>query len=135
LITYTIPDDDGNMEKGKRFFNWCLYVNHAEGSKHFHETMTDINNKLHPGIVPHGLVQPDLWEEQKAKAMKDLPKCTATLLEHTESRIVSKSFDMVSPCAVFFDGKLFLVGDALVTFRPNIAQSTNQAALDCRLLK
>lgn len=35
---------------------------------------------------------------------------------------------MVSPRAAFLEGKVFLVGDELATFRPTTGQSTNQAA-------
>jgi 2-polyprenyl-6-methoxyphenol hydroxylase-like FAD-dependent oxidoreductase len=43
--------------------------------------------------------------------------------------------DCISPQASFYDGKLFLVGDALALFRPHVAQSTNQSALHCLLLE
>jgi 2-polyprenyl-6-methoxyphenol hydroxylase-like FAD-dependent oxidoreductase len=43
--------------------------------------------------------------------------------------------DCISPQASFYDGKLFLVGDALALFRPHVAQSTNQSVLHCLLLE
>jgi hypothetical protein len=41
---------------------------------------------------------------------------------------------IASPRAVFFDGALLLIGDALAQFWPAVGSSTNQAALDALLV-
>ena len=48
---------------------------------------------------------------------------------------VTSVTSIASPRAVFFNGKLLLVGDALAQFRPHVGSSTNQAALDALLLE
>jgi hypothetical protein len=97
--------------------------------------MTDINGKMHYGTVPRGLINPDVWERKRAFGMSKFPPCIAALVEHTPSPFVTKIYDTASTKAVFFGNKLFIVGDALVAFRPHIALSTNQAAHHCQLLE
>lgn len=41
----------------------------------------------------------------------------------------------MSPRGSFFDGKLFLVGDALAAYPLHVGTSTNQAPLDVLLLE
>ena len=43
--------------------------------------------------------------------------------------------DFQAPQASFSANKFLLVGDTLALFRPHIAQSINQAAIDCMLLE
>jgi 2-polyprenyl-6-methoxyphenol hydroxylase-like FAD-dependent oxidoreductase len=130
-----IPTDDGDMEVGKRMYNWVWYVNASEGSKELHDIMTDVNGQLHQGTVPCGLLRSEVWDEQRAKSISQMPPCIAHLLQKTEKPFVSKIYDITSSKGVFHDGKVFLVGDALATFRPHIGMNTNQAAYHCALLR
>lgn len=97
--------------------------------------MTDIHGKLHQGTVPRTLINPEVWAEQKALGIANTPACIAQLLERTTSPFVTKIFDAASPQAVFMNGKVLLVSDALVKARPHAALSTNQAAFDCLALE
>lgn len=47
----------------------------------------------------------------------------------------STATSIASPRAVFFDGALLLVGDALAQLQPHVGSSTNQAALDALLVE
>jgi 2-polyprenyl-6-methoxyphenol hydroxylase-like FAD-dependent oxidoreductase len=97
--------------------------------------MTDINGKTHHGTVPRGLVRPEMWEKQRAIAASLLPEGIAEIVQKTETPFVTKMYDAASTNASFFGGKLFIVGDAFITLRPNAGMSTNQAALHCNLLE
>jgi 2-polyprenyl-6-methoxyphenol hydroxylase-like FAD-dependent oxidoreductase len=130
-----IPSDDGDVEAGKRMYNFVWYVNESEGSKELDDIMSDVNGQLHQGTVPRGLVRSEVWDQQRAKGSSQMPPCIANLLERTEKPFVSKIYDITSSKGVFHGGKVFLVGDALATFRPHIGLSTNQAAYHCALLK
>ncbi|KAF2869132.1 hypothetical protein BDV95DRAFT_112981 [Massariosphaeria phaeospora] len=134
ILVYVIPTDDGHLQPGSRLYNFVWYTNMAAGSKDLAHIMTDTAGKTHYGTVPRGLVQPHIWEAQRATALAHMPPCIASLIKQTQAPFVTKIHDAVSPHASFFHGKLFLVGDALVTLRPHIALSTNQAAYDCELL-
>ena len=96
--------------------------------------MTDIDGLVHHGTVPRGKVQPEAWEHQQSIGLSKMPICIAALIEHTQLPFVTKIYDAISTQAVLFNRDAFLVGDALVAFRPHIAESTNQAAYHCRLL-
>lgn len=97
--------------------------------------MTDTNGKTHFGTVPRGLVRPDIWEKQRAKGVHLMPLCIQDMIKQTQTIFVTKIHDAASSSAVFCGGKLFLVGDALAAFRPNVALSTNQAAYDAQLFE
>lgn len=55
----------------------------------------------------------------------------AALLSATRQPFVTKVNDVLCEKAVFHDGKVVLVGDALAAFRPHLAVATEQAARHC----
>ena len=57
------------------------------------------------------------------------------MLEKTKSPFVTKVYDISSTKASFYGGKVFLVGDALFTLRPNVGMGTTHAAYDCEMLE
>lgn len=130
-----IPTDDGATDAGERIYNFVWYVNASEGSKELQNIMTDVNGRIHQGTVPRGLLRSEVWDEQRAKSVPHMPPCIAHLLEKTEKPFVSKIYDITCSQGVFHEGKVFLVGDALATFRPHIGLSTNQGAYHCALLR
>jgi 2-polyprenyl-6-methoxyphenol hydroxylase-like FAD-dependent oxidoreductase len=130
-----IPTDDGDLEAGHRLLNWVWYYHLAEDSPELAEAMTDVNGKRHYGTVPRGQISPTAWAKQKALGLSTMPAPIAELIEKTETPFVTRINDIVSTNGSFFNGKLFLVGDALAAFRPHVALSTNQAALHARLLE
>jgi 2-polyprenyl-6-methoxyphenol hydroxylase-like FAD-dependent oxidoreductase len=97
--------------------------------------MTDIDGRMHRSTLPIGKMNPAVWEKQKILAAKSLPPPYVELITKTTQPFITLVTDIASPKASFFDGKLLLVGDALVPFRPHVACSTNQAALDALLLE
>lgn len=99
------------------------------------DLFTDAQGKLHQSTVPRGLVRPEMWEQQKKLAEEVLPEGIAAIVKSTSSPFVTKVYDATSTKATFFDGKLFLVGDAQTTLRPNIGMSTTHAAYDCNELE
>ncbi|CAO2655594.1 Nn.00g043970.m01.CDS01 [Neocucurbitaria sp. VM-36] len=135
FIVYIIPTDEGALTPGKRLINWVWYHELPANSPSLTETMTDIHGKLHQGTVPRSLIRPAVWAKQKTLGISKAPDCIVQLLERTQAPFVSKIYDVASPQAVFMGGKVVLVGDALVKFRPHCALSTNQAAFDCLALE
>jgi 2-polyprenyl-6-methoxyphenol hydroxylase-like FAD-dependent oxidoreductase len=133
--SYTIPTDDGVLTKGKRLHNWIWYSNLPADSPDMAGLFTDVNGKLHRGTVPRSLVRPELWEKQKALAKETLPEGIAAIVQGTTAPFITKVFDATCTKASFLEGKLFLVGDAQITLRPNIGMSTTHAANDCNELE
>jgi 2-polyprenyl-6-methoxyphenol hydroxylase-like FAD-dependent oxidoreductase len=135
FISYTIPTDEGDLSEGHRLHNWIWYSNLPPDSPTMKELFTDTQGKLHQGTVPRGLIKAEAWEMQKKVADEVLPEGIAAIVKGTPSPFVTKVYDVTSPQATFFDGKLFLVGDAQTTLRPNIGMSTTHAAFDCNELE
>ena len=71
----------------------------------------------------------------KSYADSVLARPFAELVSKTTDPFISSVSDTITPRASFFDGKLLLVGDALTLFRPHVALSANQAAVDCLQLE
>ena len=97
--------------------------------------MTDNDGHHHRNTLPPGKMRQEIWYKQKSYAQSILARPFAELVEKTTQPFISSVSDTVAPRASFFDGKLLLVGEALALFRPHIALSANQAAVDCLLLK
>lgn len=134
-FSYTIPGENGTLEPGKRLLNYVWYTNIAEGSSELAEAMTDSSGRKHRHTLPIGKMQKGVWEKQRVLASQILPAPFAELINKTTQPFVSSIVDIGLSKPSFFDGKLLIVGDALVPFRPHVACSTNQAALDAMLVR
>ena len=129
-----IPGENGTLEPGKGFLNHVWYCNYAEDSRDLSAPMTDIDGRKHHHTVPICKINPEAWQKQKAEAARILPRPYVELITKTSEPFVTTVTDIASPQAYFYNGKLLLVRYALVPFRPRVACSTNQAALDAMLL-
>ena len=90
--------------------------------------MTDTSGHTHSFTVPPGKIRPEIWEKQKRLGKEVLAPVFHDVLDNVEVPFITAISDYRCPQASFFNGKLFLVGDALALFRPHNAQSTAQAA-------
>ena len=97
--------------------------------------MTDKDGHQHHNTVPIGNIHPESWAVQKEYGTARLASVFVELLEKTASPFVTAVSDNIVSKAVFFDERLFLVGESLSLFRPHTALSTNQSALHCLLLE
>ncbi|MCJ1251741.1 hypothetical protein MMC30_008978 [Trapelia coarctata] len=117
IALYTIPGDDGSLKPGERCLNYVWYCNYPEDSQEYADLMTDTNGHRHRNTLPMGKMREDIWAKQKAYAIKVLPAPFAELLVKTKHPFISAVGDIASRKAAFHDGKLLLVGDALLPFR------------------
>ena len=97
--------------------------------------MTDNDGHQHRNTLPPGKMRQEVWYKQKSYAQSVLARPFAELVEKTTQPFISSVSDTIAPRASFFDGRLLLVGEALALFRPHIALSANQAAMNCLLLE
>ena len=97
--------------------------------------MTDSDGHHHHNTLPPGKMRSDIWSKQKTYAESALARPFAELVSKTTEPFISSVSDAITHRASFFDGKLLLVGDALTLFRPHVALSANQAAVDCLQLE
>lgn len=132
--SYLIPTDEGGLESGQRLVNWVWYVNVAEGSTEMKEIFTDQNGKVHGNTVSQGLVSSSVWATARAKGVSKMSDPFKELLNKTDQPFVTKVNDVFCTKARHWNDRVLLVGDALMTLRPNIAMSTEQAANQSLLL-
>lgn len=134
--SYTIPTDAGDMRPGHRLHNWVWYSNLPATEAEATRTLfTDKNNVLHQSTLPRGLVAPEPWTAQQALAKELLPEHLAAIVCATREPFVTKVHDVTSTSALFYGGKVFLVGDAQTALPPNAGMSTAHAANDCNELE
>ena len=131
----TIPGENGTLKPGTRLLNYVWYCNYPEDSPELAAAMTDVEGRKHRNTVPIGKTSPSAWEKQKGIAAEVLPSPYVELIEKTSQPFLTTVSDIASPQASFFNKRLLLVGDALVPFRPHVACSTNQAALNALLFE
>lgn len=90
--------------------------------------MTDIHSHTHRTTVPKGLIRPQVWASQIAVAKRVLPPHLVELVTHIKQPFVSVISSVASAKASYYDGHLFLIGDALTQTQPNVGMGTNLAA-------
>ncbi|KAK4031787.1 zeaxanthin epoxidase, chloroplastic [Parachaetomium inaequale] len=131
LVCYPIPPDTGTFTPGTLLLNWVWYCPPSKGD--LPTLLTDRTGHTHSNTVPAGLINPAIWASQLASTLESMPPPVATLLSSTKPSavFVTKVNDALCERAVFCDGKVVLVGDALVTFRPHVAVATEHAARHC----
>ena len=141
ILAYTIPNAEGNLERGKRLVNWVWYHNVAFDSEEYTELMTDREGKSHRFTLPTGgFMQTGVWKRQKETAEARLPPQFAELVVKTDEPFVQAITDLEPPkqqkeVGPLMEGKVVIVGDALAGFRPHTAASTSQAAFDALRLE
>ncbi|KAL9608151.1 MAG: hypothetical protein Q9167_007003 [Letrouitia subvulpina] len=135
VLGYTIPGDGGSLKPGERLLNYVWYSTLPEDSPKFANVMTDTDGHIHRQTVPVGKMRAEVWAAQKEYGRSILASVFVELVHKTKQPFISAVSDHIASQAVFFEDRLFLVGDALSLFRPHIALSTNQSALHCLLLE
>ena len=130
-----IPGSDGSLEMGHRRLNWVWYSKCEESSSEFDEILTDSDGKRHRNSIPRGKMRKDIWEIQRTYGNGILNVVFCELINKTTEPFLSVIQDYAATKAAFFDGKVLLIGDALATFRPHLALSLNQSAVNAYLLE
>ncbi|KAF8590301.1 FAD/NAD(P)-binding domain-containing protein [Ramaria rubella] len=128
FLCYTIPGPRGSTIPGGRYMNFVWYNTYPEGP-HLEKVMTDKDGKRHPYSVSTGsMAESVIRDEIHPRAQTKLsPQCLDVVMK-TKYPFVQLVTDVISPAAVFHDGHVLLVGDALSGARPHTTASTNQAA-------
>ena len=96
--------------------------------------MTDKYGHEHRFSVPLGMMPSSSIDRQKVLARELLAPCVEELIRKTKDPYVQAITDMISPQAVLLNGKVLLVGDALVSLRPLTGLGVNQAARSAELV-
>ena len=130
-----IPGSYGTLDIGRRLLNFVWYAKCAESSPEFAEIMTDKEGRRHRNFLPLRSMREEVWAKQRKRGNEILAPPFVELVNKTNHPFLSAIHDYASPRAAFYDNKLLMVGEALALFRPHLALSFNQAALNCQLLE
>ncbi|PVH96916.1 FAD/NAD(P)-binding domain-containing protein [Periconia macrospinosa] len=128
-IMYSIPGETGTLAPGQRLLNFLWYTN--ETPSDLAAIMTDAldDTHVHRHLVPAGRVRADIWATQVRKAER-IPLAAPFLevLRAIRRPFIQVITDFCADQAVFEDGRILLVGDAVSLYRPHTAFSCTQAA-------
>jgi 2,6-dihydroxypyridine 3-monooxygenase len=126
-VMYLIPGMDGELDAGKRLFNYVWYRNVPAGPE-LQELTTDTRGFECPVSVHPGDVQRRYIDELKESAVGQLAPAVAELVVRTEQPYLQVVFDARIPAMA--DGRIAIIGDAAFPARPHAAAGTAKAADD-----
>lgn len=127
ILVYPIPGLDGEIERGKRLFNFVWYRNYMSGSD-LDDLMTDNDGTLRDISMPPGSVTSRHVNEMRAVAAARLPQPIADVVCGAEQPFVQVIYDLAISKMAF--GRTCLLGDAAFIARPHAAAGTAKAADD-----
>ena len=127
ILVYPIPGIDGEIERGKRLFNFVWYRNYMAGGD-LEELMTDNDGMLRDISMPPGSVSSHHVNEMRAVASARLPRPIADVVCGAEQPFVQVIYDLAIEKMTF--GRTCLLGDAAFIARPHAAAGTAKAADD-----
>ncbi len=126
-LIYPIPGMDGELEPGRRLFNFVWYRNVAAGPE-LQELTTDVRGFECPVSIPPGGVQQRYVEEMKKAAETQLAPAVAEVITRTAQPYLQVVFDTRIPGMA--QGRVAIIGDAAFAARPHAAAGTAKAAAD-----
>jgi 2,6-dihydroxypyridine 3-monooxygenase len=127
ICMYPIPGLGGELEAGKRLFNYVWYRNVPEGPE-LDEMLTDKRGFPCPVSVHPGQVQDRYVDELRESAPALLAPAAAELVRRTAEPYIQPVLDIEVDRMAF--GRVALVGDAGFAARPHAAAGTAKAAAD-----
>jgi len=131
---YVVPGLRGSLERDDRLFNFAWYCNYAPGSKEHKDLLTDTSGILHHFSVPRGKLQPEIVAAKQKLAETTLPPQLVEVFQKVKNPFVQAITDNLTEKAVFLDGKVILVGDAVSGLRPHTGGGISQSAIHALML-
>jgi hypothetical protein len=98
------------------------------------EILTDATGVTHRFSLGIGKIRSEVKEKQRRVASTLPPPLTETF-EKIQSPFIQAITDNLATKAVFMEGKVVLLGDALAGLRPHSTAGTSQAVMHALLLK
>ncbi|PVH79681.1 FAD/NAD(P)-binding domain-containing protein [Cadophora sp. DSE1049] len=133
VVIYKIPGLNGSTKRGERYSNIVWYSNYTPSQ--LQEILTSTTGKVHTFSLGIGKIRPEIRARQRSIASSILPPPVVELFQKVEQPFIQAITDSIASKAVFMDGKVLLVGDALAGLRTHTAAGTSQAAMHALLLK
>jgi 2,6-dihydroxypyridine 3-monooxygenase len=126
-VMYLIPGMDGELDPGRRLFNYVWYRNVPAGPE-LQELTTDTRGYECPVSVHPGDVQGRYIDELREAAVAQLAPALAEVVVRTEQPYLQVVTDTRIPGMAH--GRIAIIGDAAFAARPHAAAGTAKAAAD-----
>lgn len=126
LLCYMVPGINGELEEGKRLYNWVWYVNKTKAD--LDRVLTDKNGKQREFSVPAGFLSDSSFEALNKLADEQLPQILSNRVHQTAHPFVQVITDMAVPR--MHQGRVVILGDAAFVVRPHTASGTAKAYRD-----
>ena len=123
ILSYMVPGINGELQKGRRLFNWVWYVNKSK--EQLDKVLTDKNNLKRKYAVPPTFLSDDSLKDLHELANRELPKILKDRVLQTENPFVQVIVDLLTP--KMYQGRVAVLGDAASVVRPHTASGTAKA--------
>ncbi|GAB1538297.1 FAD binding domain-containing protein [Scytonema sp. NUACC21] len=122
-LCYLVPGLNGELEVGKRRFNWLWYFHVS--TEELGEMMTTRQGIVREFFMPPGEAREEVIQQRSIEAKKFLPPVFQYLFELTEQPFIQPIYDLSVPRMAF--ERVCLIGDAAFLVRPHTAAGTSKA--------
>ncbi len=122
-ICYLVPGLNGELEVGKRRFNWLWYF--GVPAEELPEVMSDDQEVVQKFFLPQAEVTEKIMQQRSVEAKKFLPAVFQHLFDLTEKPLIQPIYDLSVPRMAF--GRVCLIGDAAFLIRPHTDAGTSKA--------
>ncbi|KAL9111275.1 MAG: hypothetical protein Q9227_004354 [Pyrenula ochraceoflavens] len=134
LVGYAMPGKDGTLERGCRAFNFVWYSKLPPSSA-LQTVLTDSSGHRHHNTLPRGRMDPGVWKRQFEPCKEVMLPAFREVCENVKEPFISAVNDCTAPSALYFNGKVILLGEALALIRPHTGISFDTAAFQVLQLK
>ena len=93
--------------------------------------MTDKHGQRHRYTMPIDMIRDEVWKRQQEIGNRLLSPAFAELMNAIAKPFIQVITDAYSPRAVFYNGRVLLLGDALTLLRPHAGTGIQQLATHC----
>ncbi len=126
ILSYFVPGIYGELEHGKRLYNWVWYVNQSEA--HLQEILLDKDGRKRTFSVPPGFLSETSLEEMRQRAAVEFPPIMQEVVTKSPEPFIQVIEDLFVP--KMYEGRIAILGDAAFTVRPHTASGTAKAHRD-----
>ena len=131
MVGYPVAGFTRSTRAGERCYNFVWY-RPLEETRGLADLCTDINGRTHDMSVPPPLLRPELIQEARESARRNLAPQYAEVVERAPQPFFQAIFDLVCPRITF--GRIALLGDAAFVARPHVGMGVTKAAGDAMAL-
>jgi hypothetical protein len=112
-----------------------VWYHNISSKSELERILRDASGKTHRFSLGVGNIRPEIRDEQRNIAANTLTPPLNEIFQKIEQPFIQAVTDNLATKAVFMNGKVIIVGDALAGLRPHTTGGASQGALHALLLK